>query len=96
MMAAGLDDPADYGADVFDNLGSLTLTRQQDMRLLVHFARRVSRASRTQLHSMVVSHGTFPPTCGAVIGPFETEDYEPWAAMLSRWAEHFLEEVDFR
>ena len=93
MMAAGLDDPRDYVDDVFGNLETLSPKRQQDMRMLLGFARRVDQASPTQLRSLVVSHGAFPAACGKTIGPFESPDYAPWAEMLARWAGEFLQLV---
>ena len=94
MMAAGLDDSDDYVDDVFGNLESLSAVRQQDMRMLIHFARRVIRANRTQIYGMVVAHGAFPPGCGAIIGPFESASYAPWGDMLIRWAREFLDSVE--
>ena len=93
MMSAGLDDPQDYVDDVFEDLDALSPKRQQDMRMLLRFARRVVQASPTQLRSLVVSHGTFPAACGGTIGPFESTDYAPWGDMLARWAGEFLEFV---
>ena len=93
MMDAGLDDPRDYVDDVFGNLERLSPKRQQDMRMLLRFARRVAQASPTQLRSLVVSHGAFPAACGSTIGPFESTDYAPWGDMLARWAGEFLDLV---
>lgn len=93
MISAELDDPRDYVNDVFEHLASLSPKRQQDMRMLLRFARRVVRASPTQLRSIAVSHGAFPAACGGLIGPFESADYAPWGDMLARWAEEFLEIV---
>ena len=93
MMSAGLDDRRDYVDDVFGNLDALSPKRQQDMRMLLGFARRVGQASTTQLRSLVVSHGAFPAACGGTIGPFESTDYAPWGEMLARWAREFLDFV---
>ena len=93
MMSAGLDNPEDYVDDVFDNLDALTPKRQQDMRMLLSFARRVVQANPMQLRSLVVSHGSFPAICGSTIGPFESTDYAPWGEMLARWAGEFLDLV---
>ena len=92
-ISAKLDDPGVYVDDVFENSDSLNPKRQQDMRMLLRFARRVAQASPIQLRSVAVSHGTFPAACGGVIGPFESEKYAPWGDMLARWAEEFLEFV---
>jgi len=94
MMVAGVDDPRDYVDDVFGGLLALSPKRQQDMRMLIGFARRVRSASPTQLRSLVVSHGAFPAACGKTIGPFESGNYAPWGDMLTRWAGEFLELVE--
>jgi len=93
-MTVGLDDPADYGDDIFRELHNLTETKQVDMRLLVRFALRVASASAPQLRSLVTSHGTFPAEIGRRIGPYEATDYGPWANMLYRWAHDFLSRLD--
>ena len=91
MIPAGLDEPRDYVNDVFEDLDSLSPKRQQDMRMLLRFARRVARSDPTQLRSLVVSHGAFPANCGNTIGPFESVNYAPWGEMLARWARKFFE-----
>ncbi|MHB1844896.1 MAG: adenine nucleotide alpha hydrolase family protein [Deltaproteobacteria bacterium] len=94
LISAGCDNARHYCDDVFRNLHGLSAARQEDMRFLVRFARRIERASRVELRSLVVSHGTFPAGVGRQIGPAEAADYGPWADMLTRWAGNFLERLE--
>ena len=96
LMNAGIDQRVDYINDVFRDLHTLSPTRQEDMRMLVRLSHRVNTARRDELRSLVVSHGTFPASVGRQIGPYEAEDYTPWAEMLSRWVDDFLTRLDER
>ena len=96
LMNIGIDQCADYINDVFRELHMLSYARQEDMRMLVRFSRRVNAARGAELRSLVVSHGTFPAAVGRQIGPYEADDYTPWAEMLSRWTDDFLARLDER
>lgn len=96
LMNAGCDRAGDYCDDVFGNLHGLSPARQEDMRFLVRFARKIVGASPIERRHMVVSHGTFPADVGGLIGPSVATDYGPWAEMLARWAGDFLGRVDQR
>lgn len=93
MIEAALDSPKHYAANVFTGLSKLTRRTQADVRALVQFARRVTRASPAERESMVLAHGFFPPSVAAHIGPQPATDFSPWAGMLSQWAEDFLQKV---
>jgi hypothetical protein len=94
LAAAGLDDPRHYVSDAFHRLGSLSSYKQANLRMLVAFAARVARMDQAQLQGLAIAHGWFPPHVGGLIGPGPTEDYQPWADMLARWAKKTLEQVD--
>jgi len=94
LAAAGLDDPSHYVKDAFRRLGTLSSYMQANLRMLVAFAARVARMHDAQLQGLVIAHGWFPPQVGGIIGPVPTEDYQPWANMLARWAKKTLEQVD--
>ena len=93
LASVGLDHRGDYVDDVFGELDRLSPVRQEDMRMLVSFYRRVAAANGARLRSVVVAHGAFPAAACSRIGPFGTTDYGVWADMLSRWAENFLSEL---
>lgn len=94
LAAAGLDDPRHYVSDAFHRLGNLTLYKQANLRMLVAFAARVARMDHAQRQGLAIAHGWFPPQVGGLIGPCPTENYQPWADMLARWAKKTLDQVD--
>jgi hypothetical protein len=94
LAAAGLDDPRHYVDDAFSRLGNMTARNQANLRMLVAFAARVARMDNAQLQGLATSHGWFPPQVGGVIGPRSTDDYQPWADMLLRWARMTLRQVE--
>jgi len=96
LMKAGCDRAGDYCDDSFGNLHGLSPARQEDMRFLVRFARKIVAASSVERRNIVVSHGTFPADVGGLIGLSAAADYGPWADMLLRWASDFLAQVDRR
>lgn len=94
FAAAGLDDPKHYVSDAFGTLGALSPYKQTNLRMLVTFAVRAARMNNAQIQGLVTEHGWFPPEVGNLVGPGFTEDYQPWADMLVRWAKKTLEQVD--
>lgn len=94
LAATGLDDPRHYVSDAFNSLGDMSSRSQANLRMLVAFAARAARMDYAKLQGLATSHGWFPPQVGGVIGPSTTEDYQPWAEMLLRWARKTLRQVD--
>jgi len=93
MLEAGIDSERDYAFDVFRNLASLDVNKQQDFCAVFRFATRIADASITQLQTMVLSHGHFPATLGSSLGTSETRDYAPWTEMIQRWAIDMLDKL---
>jgi 7-cyano-7-deazaguanine synthase in queuosine biosynthesis len=96
LMKAGCDRVGDYCDDTFGNLHNLSPARQEDMRFLVRFARKIAAATSVERQQIVLSHGVFPADVGLQIGPSTAADYGPWAEMLDRWARDFLACVNAR
>lgn len=94
MMDLSLDSAKDYVADVFTKLAKLTTHKQGDFRALVRFARRISGATQAEREALVIAHGYFSPEIAATIGPRPAADLSPWADMMRRWADDFLDKVD--
>ena len=94
LAAAGIDNPKHYVSDAFRHLGTMSPYKQANLRMLVAFAVKVARMGQAQIQALAFAHGWFPPQVGGLIGPSATEDYTPWADMLSRWAKKVLEQVD--
>lgn len=93
MMTAGADRAQDYGWDTFSNLHELPKSKQVDMRLLSRRAKTIQASTRTELASMVVSHGRFSPSVSSEIGPYTSNSFEPWEDMLINWSNHFLDQI---
>ncbi len=94
LAAAGIDNPRHYVSDAFRRLGTLSQYKQANLRMLIAFATRVARMGQAQLQGLAIAHGWFSPEVGGLIGPSATEDYQPWADMLARWAKKTLKQVD--
>jgi len=102
MMVCGLDRDWDYAYDVFSTRRSLkkhrplTPYKLADVRALVPFAERVSRARTLEMEKLILAHGYFPPDVGREIGISQSGDYRLWTEMLRRWADDFMREVPSR
>lgn len=93
LIEAGIDSERQYAFDVFKRFESLDSSKQQDLRAVVRFASHVVNASTTELQTLILSHGHFPPDIGTLIGTSATNSYEPWTEMIQSWARDFLDKI---
>lgn len=93
MSEAKLDVASEYGFDLFNDLTSVTKSKQMDFRSLVSFANRVVKSTSVGREVLVLSHGAFPTSAGEIFGDKKVGSYSIWAEMLHRWSIDFLNKL---
>lgn len=93
LMEANLDSAKDYAFDIFKDFPSVGRDKQQDFRAIVQFALRINNVSVTELQTLVLIHGYFPPDVNKTIGTGRTSGYHLWTDMIKRWADNFLNKI---